>query len=70
MKKAPNHYRVTPFDNGNFMQIYSYYAICFVLERPSEPDSCVKVRRLLEVESDLVNEYAGDIRSKINATAG
>ena len=44
--------------------------ICFVLERRSEADSCLKVRRLLEVESVLVNEYAGDIRTKINATAG
>ena len=30
----------------------------------------VKLQRLLEVENPLVNEYAGDMRTKINAMAG
>ena len=29
----------------------------------------MKVRSLLEVENPLVNEYAGDMRTKINAMA-
>ena len=40
-------------------------------EASCEPDpACVKLRRLLEVENVLVNEYAGDMRTKINAMAG
>ncbi|KAJ7386938.1 putative ATP-dependent RNA helicase ddx60 [Desmophyllum pertusum] len=39
-------------------------------EGTSKPDSCLKPMRLLDVENVLVNEYAGDIRSKINAMAG
>lgn len=35
-----------------------------------EPADLIKVRSLLEVENPLVNEYAGDIRIKINDTAG
>ena len=35
----------------------------------SDADSTMKLKRLTEVESDLVNDYAGDIRSEINAMA-
>ncbi|XP_020629551.1 probable ATP-dependent RNA helicase DDX60 [Orbicella faveolata] len=36
-----------------------------------EPDpACVKLQRLLQVQNLLVNEYAGDMRTKINAMAG
>ncbi|XP_078360877.1 putative ATP-dependent RNA helicase DDX60 [Oculina patagonica] len=35
----------------------------------SKSDSWVKLRRLLDVENVLVDEYAGDIRSKINTIA-
>ena len=30
----------------------------------------VKLQRLLEVDNPLVNEYAGDMRARINAMAG
>ena len=35
----------------------------------SDADSTMKLKGLTEVESDLVNDYAGDIRSEINAMA-
>ncbi|CAH3109024.1 unnamed protein product [Pocillopora meandrina] len=35
----------------------------------SDADSTIKLRRLTEVQSDLVNDYAGDIRTEINAMA-
>ncbi|PFX17720.1 putative ATP-dependent RNA helicase DDX60 [Stylophora pistillata] len=35
----------------------------------SDADSTMKLRRLTEVQSDLVNSYAGDIRSEINVMA-
>ena len=35
-----------------------------------ESKTCVKLTKLLEVENALVTEYAGEIRSKINAIAG
>jgi len=36
-----------------------------------DPDPAgVNLKRLLEVENPLVNEYAGDMRTKINAMAG
>ena len=35
----------------------------------SDADSTTKLRRLTEVQSDLVNDYAGDIRTEINAMA-
>lgn len=35
-----------------------------------EPADLVKVRSLLEMENPLVNEYAGDLRTKINVMAG
>ena len=35
----------------------------------SDADSTMKLRRLIEVQSDLVNDYAGDIRTEINAMA-
>lgn len=36
-----------------------------------EPDAdVVKLQRLLEVKNLLVNEYAGEMRAKINAMAG
>ena len=35
----------------------------------SDADSTMKLRRLTEVQSVLVNNYAGDIRSEINAMA-
>lgn len=40
------------------------------LEECVESETCVKLTKLLEVENALVTEYAGDIRSKINAIAG
>ena len=33
----------------------------------SDADSTMKLRRLTEVQSDLVNDYAGGIRKEINA---
>lgn len=49
-----------------------YYKDTFLSSEGSyEPDpDGVKLQRLLEVENLLVNEYAGDIRAKINAMAG
>ncbi|XP_022803055.1 probable ATP-dependent RNA helicase DDX60 [Stylophora pistillata] len=41
-----------------------------VEEGNSDHDACLQLRKLLEVDSVLVNEYAGDIRSRINAMAG
>jgi len=38
-----------------------------VLEENLASDTCVKLRQLLDVKNVLVNEYAGEIRSKINA---
>ena len=35
----------------------------------SDADSTIKLKRLTEVQSDLVNDYAGDIRTEINAMA-
>ena len=37
-----------------------------VLEESLASDTCVKLRKLLDVKNVLVNEYAGEIRSKIN----
>lgn len=52
------------------LKILRSYFVLFDSTEPSEPDSTVKLRRLLEVESALVKEYAGNIRSEINAMAG
>ncbi|PFX17719.1 putative ATP-dependent RNA helicase DDX60 [Stylophora pistillata] len=41
-----------------------------VEEGNSDDDACLQLRKLLEVDSALVNEYAGEIRSRINAMAG
>jgi len=38
-----------------------------VQEENLASDTCVKLRQLLDVKNVLVNEYAGEIRSKINA---
>ncbi|KAJ7386930.1 putative ATP-dependent RNA helicase ddx60 [Desmophyllum pertusum] len=38
-------------------------------EGSSELDTCLKLRRLLDVDNVLVNEYAGDTRANINAMA-
>jgi len=36
-----------------------------------EPDpDCVRLQRLVQVENPLVNEYVGDMRTKVNAMAG
>ena len=42
----------------------------FVSGTSSDQVSGAKLKRLLDVESALVNEYVGDIRSRINAMAG
>ena len=42
----------------------------FVSGTSPDEDSSAKLKRLLYVGSALVNEYAGDIRSRINAMAG
>lgn len=41
----------------------------YIPGRSSEFDSKVKLRRLLEVKSVLVKEYAGDVWTKINDLA-
>ena len=46
-------------DNKTFLPLEGLYE--------PEPAYLMKVRSLLEVENPLVNEYAGDMRTKINA---
>ncbi|XP_078360874.1 putative ATP-dependent RNA helicase DDX60 isoform X2 [Oculina patagonica] len=65
--------KVHPSDalESQFFPFFADYATgTESIEAASKQDSCVKLRRLLEVENGLVKEYAGDIRSKINAMAG
>ena len=49
-------------------QIQGSFLICLSGES-STPEACMRLRQLLGVEHVLVKEYAGDIRSKINAMA-
>ena len=53
----------------NVKRSFFFFSATAVSVVRSDADSTMKLRRLIEVQSDLVNDYAGDIRTEINAMA-